>query len=170
MDLEVSIDVLVAGEDFASCHQRVRRFFDQTMLLRFDEVKIDEQGAINGADQAFWTRLDEGVSANKISVSELAANLKREGFASLTELQDLEKGYLTKTLHTIAHLLDGFIGIDSRFYSLEEDSHTVTSELRRQIAAQPQQFWILQVVGKIGTASKDPLDTLRTFEMKKKDS
>ena len=165
MDLEISLDVLVAGEDFASCHHRVNRFFERTMLIRFDEVRIDENVSINAAEQVFWQRLEEGISANRKTVSELAANLQQEGYSSLEELQNLEKGYLTKILHTIVHLLDGFIGIDSRFYSLEEDSHTISSELRRQIAADPQQFWILRVVGKIGTDSQDPLDALRTFEM-----
>jgi len=170
MDLEVSLDVLVSGEDFVSCRHRVSRFFERTMLVRFDEVRIDEKESINAADRAFLVRLDGGISANRKTVSELAANLKQEGCSSLEELQDLEKGYLTKMLHTIAHLLDGFIGIDSRFYSLEEDSHTISNGLREQIAAQPQQFWILRVVGKIGTASPDPLDALRTFEIKRQDS
>jgi len=166
MDLEVSIDVLVTGEDFASCQHKVSRFFDRTMLIRFDEVKIDEQGSISAADQSFWARMEEGVLANRETVSEFAENLKKEGFGSLEELQNLEKGYLTKILHTIAHLLDGFIGIDSRFYNLEEDSHAISNALRTQIAAEPKQFWILRVVGKIGTASQDPLDALRTFELR----
>jgi hypothetical protein len=170
MDLEVSLDVLVAGEDFASCHHRVSRFFDRTMLLRFDEVRIDEKESINAADQAFWERLDEGISANRKTIGELAANLRQEGFGSFEKLQSLEKGYLTKIFHTIAHLLDGFIGIDSRFYSLEEDSHSISNALRKQITAEPQRFWVIRVVGKIGTADQDPLDALRTFEMKKQDS
>jgi len=170
MDLEVSLDVLVSGEDFVSCRHRVSRFFERTMLVRFDEVRVDQEESFNAADQPFWVRLDEGISVNRRTVNELAANLKQAGYSSLEELQDLEKGYLTKMLHTIAHLLDGFIGIDSRFYSLEEDSHTISNGLREQIAAQPQQFWILRVVGKIGTAGPDPLDALRTFEIKRQDS
>ena len=170
MDLEVSLDILVAGEDFASCRHKVSRFFDRTMLIRFDEVRVDEKESMNAADQAFWLRLDEGVSANRKIVGELVASMQEEGVATFEDLQKLEQGYLTKILHTIAHLLDGFIGIDSRFYSLEEDSHAISKALRRQIAAEPQQFWIVRVVGKIGTVSQDPLDALRTFEMKKQDS
>ena len=164
MDLEISLDILVSGADFTSCRHRVSRFFERTMLVRFDEIRVDQEESFNAADQPFWVRLDEGISANRRTVNELAANLKQANYSSLEELQDLEKGYLTKILHTIAHLLDGFIGIDSRFYSLEEDSHTISSALRGQIAAEPQQFWILRVVGKIGTAGEDPLDALRTFE------
>ena len=165
MDLEIFLDVLVSGDDFASCRHRVSRFFEQTMLVRFDEVRVDEEESLNAADQPFWVRLDEGIAANRKTVSELAANLKQEGYSSLQELQGLEKGYLTKILHTIAHLLDGFIGIDSRFYNLVEGSHGISKALRRQIGAEPQQFWILRVVGTIGTAALDPLDALRTFEV-----
>ena len=170
MDLEVPIDVLVAGEDFASCHHRVSRFFDRTMLIRFDEVRVDEKESINAADQAFWARLDEGVSANRKVVDELVASLQEEGVATLEDLQKQEQGYLTKILHTIAHLLDGFIGIDSRFYSLEEDSHSVSKALRNSINENPQQYWLLRVMGKIISESQDPLDALRTFEWKKGDS
>ena len=169
MEMEIPLDFLVAGEDFASCRHRVERFFERTMLVRFDQVQIDEEGSVGAADQAFWQQLDEGIEENRKTVSELAVKLQQEGYTSLAELQDLEKGYLTKILHTIAHLLDGFIGIDSRFYSLEEDSHAISSELRKRIAAEPQKFWIIRVIGKIGAASQDPLDALRTFEIKKQD-
>ncbi len=170
MDLEVSLDVLVAGEDFASCRHRVSRFFDRTMLIRFDEVRVDEKESMNAADQAFWPRLDEGVSANRKIVGELVASMQEEGVATFEDLQKLEQGYLTKILHTIAHLLDGFIGIDSRFYSLEEDSHSVSKALRKSINENPQQYWLLRVIGEIVSESQDPLDTLRTFEMRKQDS
>ena len=170
MDLEVSLDVLVAGEDFASCRHRVSRFFDRTMLIRFDEVRVDEKESMNAADQAFWPRLDEGVSANRKIVGELVASMQEEGVATFEDLQKLEQGYLTKILHTIAHLLDGFIGIDSRFYSLEEDSHSVSKALRKSINENPQQYWLLRVIGEIVSESQDPLDALRTFEMKKQDS
>ena len=170
MDLEVFLDVLVAGEDFASCRHKVSRFFDRTMLIRFDEVRVDKQESMNAADQAFWQRLDEGVSANRKIVGELVASMQEEGVAAFEDLQKLEQGYLTKILHTIAHLLDGFIGIDSRFYSLEEDSHSVSKALRKSINENPQQYWLLRVIGKIVSESQDPIDALRTFEMQKQDS
>ena len=170
MDLKVSLDVLVAGSDFASCQQRVLGFFDRTMLIRFDEVSVAEKESMNAADQAFWQRLDEGVSANRNIVGELVASMQEEGVATFEDLQKLEQGYLTKILHTIAHLLDGFIGIDSRFYSLEEDSHSVSKALRKSINENPQQYWLLRVIGKIVSESQDPIDALRTFEMQKQDS
>jgi len=170
MDLKVSLDVLIAGSDFASCQQRVLRFFERTMLVRFDKVNVAEQESMHAADRAFWPRLDKGVSANRKVVGELVASLQEEGIATFEDLRKLEQGYLTKILHTIAHLMDGFIGIDSRFYSLEEDSHSVSKALRKSIHENPGQHWLLRVIGTIASESQDPIDALRTFEMQKRNS
>ena len=97
-------------------------------------------------------------------MGEFLENLKEEGFESLEDIRSLEKGYLSKILHTIAHLQDGFIGIDSRFYNLEEDSHGVSRHLQQKIAATPHNYWILRVTGRIASAGEDPFDALRTFE------
>jgi hypothetical protein len=170
MDLEVSIDMLVSGADFESCQNRVLRFFDRTMLVRFDEVTVDGNGSLNGTEQSFFIRVDEGISANRKVIGELVENLQEEGYGALEELPNMEAGYLTKILHTIAHLLDGFIGIDSRFFNLAEDSHSISNELRKEIEGEPQKFWILRVKGKIASASEDPFDALRTFERQAWDS
>jgi hypothetical protein len=163
-NLEISHDILMAGSDFGSCRQRVRRFFDRTMLIRYDEVLVVEYESITGAEKNFWARIREGLEANQEVLGELLASLKDEGFMALDDLQSLEKGYLSKILHTIAHLQDGFIGIDSRFYNLEEDSHGVSRELQQKIRARPDSYWLLRVRGKIATSSEDPFDALRTFE------
>jgi hypothetical protein len=163
-NLEISHDILLAGSDFESCRKRAKRFFDRTMLIRYDEVLVLENESMNGADNKFRTRLEEGIAANHQTIAELLEMLKDEGFATLEDLQGLEKGYVSKTFHTIAHLLDGFIGIDSYFYNLEEDSHGITQDLQQKILAAPQNYWILRVTGRIVSASGDPLDVLRTFE------
>jgi hypothetical protein len=165
-NLEISHDILVAGSDFESCRKKVIRFFDRTMLVRYDEVLAFEDESINGAVKEFPARLKEGLAANHQVIGELLENLKAEGFTTLEDLQGLEKGYVSKTFHTIAHLLDGFIGIDSCFYNLEEDSHGITLDLQQEILAVPQKYWILRVKGRIGSAGEDPLDALRTFEWK----
>jgi hypothetical protein len=167
-NLEISHDILIAGSDFESCRQRVKHFFDRTMLLRYDEVLVGENGSINGTAKNFWARIREGLQANKKVLAELLANLKEEGFLSIDDLQSLKKGYLSKTLHTIAHLQDGFIGIDSRFYNFEEDSHGVSRDMQQKITATPHRYWILEVRGIIASAGEDPLDALRTFEGRKK--
>jgi hypothetical protein len=167
-NLEISHDILLAGSDFESCRKRAKRFFDRTMLIRYDEVLVFENESISGTEKEFRTRLQEGLAANHQVVGELLENLKDEGFTTLEDLQGLEKGYASKIFHTIAHLLDGFIGIDSRFYNLEEDSHGISPDLQQKIAAAPDNYWILKVKGLIASAGEDPLDALRTFEWKGK--
>ena len=162
--LEIAHDILLAGPGFASCRQRVQHFFATTMLVRYDRVLVPEEEAVNGTAALFHERLTQGLAANRGVVEELLANLKEEGFAALDDLGGLEKGYLSKILHTVAHLQDGFIGIDSRLYNLEEDSHGVSREMQRKIAADPGDYWILRARGIIGVSGEDPLDSLRTFE------
>jgi len=167
-NLEISHDVLLAGSDFASCRKQVDRFFARTNLIRYDEVLVLENESINGAAKEFPARLQEGLAANHQATGELLKNLKDEGFERLEDLQGLEKGYVSKIFHTIAHLLDGFIGIDSRFYNLEEDSHGISRDLQQKILAAPQNYWILRVKGRISSAGEEPFQALRTFEWKGK--
>ena len=162
--LEISHDILIAGSDFESCQQQVKRFFARTMLIHYDEVLISENEALSGTEKSFRARMAAGFSANQKVVGEFLENLKDEGYVALDDLLSLEKGYLSKTLHTIAHLQDGFIGIDSRFYNLVEDSHGVSRHLQQKIAATPASYWILKVTGRIASTGDDPLDALRTFE------
>ena len=166
-NLEISHDLLLAGSDFGSCRQQVKRFFDRTMLIRYDEVLVMENESINGTDRNFWPKVRQGLAANQKVLAELLANLKGEGFVAVDDLQSLEKGYLSKILHTIAHLQDGFIGIDSRFYNLDEDSHGVSRELQQKIGATPGNYWLLRVTGRIAAPGEDPFDALRTFEGKR---
>ncbi|MBW2467457.1 MAG: hypothetical protein JRF02_09170 [Deltaproteobacteria bacterium] len=167
-DLEISHDILLAGSDFEFCRKRVKRFFDRTMLIRYDEMRIVESESLNGREKQFWTRLKDNIKANQKVIGELLQNLNEEGFETLDDLHGLEKGYVSKILHTVAHLLDGFIGIDSRFYNLEEDSHSISRHLQQKIHAEPQNYWVIRVKGRIAPAGEDPLDTLRTFEWKGK--
>jgi hypothetical protein len=163
-NLEISHDILIAGSDFESCQQQVKHFFKRTMLIRYDQVLVIENESINGTEKNFQVRIEAGLQANRKVLGEFLASLKGEGFFSLDDLQGLEKGYLSKILHTIAHLQDGFIGIDSRFYNLEEDSHTVTRHLQQKLQATPHTYWILRVKGRIASKGEDPFDALRTFE------
>ena len=162
--LEVLHDILIAGSDLNSCQKQMLRFFDRTMLIRYDEVVVLENESIHAGAEDFSTRMTEGLAANQKVLREFIVNMQQEGFTSLDDLHGLEKGYISKLLHIIAHLVDGFIGIDSRFYNLVEDSHGVSRNLRQQITAVPENYWILRVKGKIASVAEDPLDALRTFE------
>jgi len=167
-NLEILHDILIAGSDFESCRQRVSRFFAKSMLIRYDGVMVLENESINGSADNFLPRIQDGLAANQKVLGEFLDNLKEEGFTSIDDLQRLEKGYLSKTLHTIAHLQDGFIGIDSRFYNLAEDSHGVSMDLQQKLSATPGSYWILKVQGRIAATGEDPFDALRTFEWKGK--
>ena len=169
-NLEISHDILLAGSDFESCRNRVKRFFDRTMLIRYDEVLVLEDESVNGGEKEFSTRLQEGLTANNQVIGEFLGNLKAEGFATFEDLKGLEKGYVSKIFHTIAHLLDGFIGIDSRFYNFEEDSHGISRDLRQKIFMAPQNYWIVRIKGSIASAGEDPFQALRTFEWKGMDN
>jgi len=146
-NLEISHDVLLGG---------------------YDEVLVLENESINGSENEFRTRLQEGLASNQQAIGELLENLKEEGFVTLEDLRALEKGYVSKIFHTIAHLLDGFIGIDSRFYNLEEDSHGISRDLQQKILSAPQNYWVLRVKGRIASAGEEPFHALRTFEWKGK--
>jgi len=167
--LEIAHSILIKGPDFETCSQQVRGFFDKTTLLRYDEVLIMENETQSGSGENFWAGIEDGLASNRKVLEELLENLKTEGFLTLDDLRNLERGYLSKVLHIIAHLQDGFIGIDSRFYNLEEDSHGVSMALRQKIQATPENYWLISVKGKIAATSEDPLDALRTFEGRDKD-
>lgn len=167
-DLEIVHDILVEGSDFESCKQRVDSFFAKSMLIRYDKVLIMEKESVNGSDQTFWPRIQEGLTANKQALNQLLTNLKEEGFVTVDDLLSLEQGYLSKILHTIAHLKDGFVGIDSRFYNLVEDSHSITRGLLQKLIEATEHYWVMRVEGKIVSTSEDPFEALRTFEWKAK--
>lgn len=169
-NLEISHDILLAGSDFEFCRKRIKRFFDRTELIRYDEVVVLEDESFNGKEKEFSARLQKGIAANKQVIGEFLENLMAEGFVTLDDLKGLEKGYVSKIFHTIAHLLDGFIGIDSRFYNFEEDSHGISRDLHLKILAAPQNYWILRAKGRIASGNEDALDALRTFEWKEKDN
>ena len=72
-------------------------------------------------------------------------HLKDEGIVSLDQLAGLAQGYATKVFHTLAHMVDGFIGVDSVFYNLIEDSHQVSAPLAASIRNAPGEFWLVPV-------------------------
>ena len=75
----------------------------------------------------------------------LIHELQESGYHTLVELAEIKQGYESKTLHTLVHLLDGFIGIDSKFYNLIENSHLISASLRREIKQTPAHYWLLQI-------------------------
>ncbi len=91
--------------------------------------------------------IERYVLENRKVVKEFLNELGTEGYKSLEHIAQVPQGYLSKLVHTVAHLLDGFFGIDSRFYNLEEESHWVSPQLYQQIKLYPGEFWIIEVAG-----------------------
>ena len=54
------------------------------------------------------------------------------------DFHNIKQGYLSKTLHILSHFLDGFIGIDSYFYNLIDDSHWLPSSNRPGHTKEPE--------------------------------
>lgn len=144
-ELEITHDILVSGPDADSCKKRVLRFFDKTQLVKYDSIHFEEGKTLSAEKELFWTRVTDGIAANRRVIQELADELKESGFETADDLPTLPQGYQSKILHTITHILDGFIGIDSRFYNLEEDSHWLSEPLREKIKADPTAFWLVAV-------------------------
>jgi hypothetical protein len=71
----------------------------------------------------------------------------------------LQQGYVTKVLHTLTHLLDGFIGIDSVFYNLVEDSHWASEGLLKALQDTAGEYWLVPVrTGKLEASVLHPVD------------
>ncbi len=82
---------------------------------------------------------------NKETVAELLAKLKEEGCSKVDDILHLPQGFQSKILHTISHLLDGFFGVDSRFFDIDEISHWITENRQNEINENPEKCWIIRV-------------------------
>jgi hypothetical protein len=140
-------EILVKGKDLETCKSRVLRFFRDYQLVRYSSVTILEDESIPASDPGFGKRLEGAERENRRILHELVEELQGEGIALLNDLENMPQGYRTKMLHVITHLLDGFFGIDSYFYNLEEDSHRVSDELKRKIAGSLANYWLLPLEG-----------------------
>lgn len=136
-------ELLVQGADFAACQQQVYRFFEQTLLLRYDRLRVVAERSLPATAAAFRPRVEAGIAANRQVLAQMLQELREAGVNSLEEVSGLPTGYQSKVLHIVAHFLDGFIGIDSRFYNLADDSHWLTAEGWRKIETAPHLYWLI---------------------------
>ncbi|OIP48857.1 MAG: hypothetical protein COZ12_02830 [Deltaproteobacteria bacterium CG_4_10_14_3_um_filter_60_8] len=164
MRLAINHLFLTAGVSRADSRQRVRRFLDRSILVRYATIEFLPGRTIHGDQAGFNKALEAGLARNRVTLAELISELDREGFRSLADLATTPQGYPSKLLHTIAHLVDGFFGIDSAFYNLYEDSHQVSAALRQAIRQQPAGFWLVELTGSSEVPDDDPVTRLRKFE------
>lgn len=164
MRLDVPQWFLASARDFASARALVLRFLDRTQLVHFDAVRVVEAESCSGADHGFWPLLEQGLAGNRQVLEKLLGELRAAGVLDLKDLLSLPQGLESKIFHTMAHLLDGFFGIDSRLFILPEDSHRLSDGLRRQITELPEDFWLVKTVGELAAPGETPASQLRSFE------
>ena len=138
-------EILVKGQDFAHCRQKALQFFERYQLVRYSQLIIEESKSLSATSRDFEGRLSMAVLKNRQILHDLTTELEKEGVNTLHALYELPQGYKTKMLHVITHLLDGFFGIDTFFYNLEEDSHWVSEKTHDQILETPSLFWLLSI-------------------------
>jgi len=136
--------LLCHGSESLQARTRVELFFEKNFLVKYDRVVIPTEGIIAATHPEFWPRLEAGVAENRRTVAKILAELRESGFRNLDDLAEMRQGYESKILHLVTHLLDGFFGIDSRFYNLEEEAHTVSERLSRTIRDNPGGFWLVE--------------------------
>lgn len=142
MELLASHTVLAEGDTIESCRKQVLQFFDRTSLVRYDRIVIADR-APDASEAEFSGELDKAVEQNRRILKRFVDELGTAGFNGREDLLRIEQGYQSKILHIIAHFLDGFVGIDSAFYNLVEDSHWLSREIGSRISENPERFRLL---------------------------
>jgi len=164
MRLEVFHTVLMIGPDAGACGDYIRRFFEKTPLVRYDTLNILENEIFPATEAEFWRRIADGVVENRKTVKDLLGELREAGTKNFDDLLALPQGFQSKIFHTIAHLLDGFIGIDSGFYNLVEDSHWVSDQLQLEMKENPGDYWLFRLEAVLVVKERLRGKSLRTFE------
>jgi len=138
-------EILIKGRDFERCKTRVSEFFDRYQLVRYSSIRINKDKSISAADADFSGRLCDALRKNRLILSDMMKELRREGVYTLDDIENLPQDHKAKLLHVACHFLDGFMGIDTHFFNLEEDSHWVSEKLRKKIESEPSEHWLLMV-------------------------
>jgi len=137
--------LLVMGESFDQCRLQVEHFFKKTTLVRYDNIEVRTELSRSGLDGDFMSQTQKAIDHNHKMLLELLGELQSSGFTALAQLDRLPQGYESKTLHIISHILDGFIGIDSHFYNLIDDSHWLPAQTEAEVNRIPEKFWLIHI-------------------------
>lgn len=142
-------EFLVKGGDFAFSKKKVLQFFERYQLVRYSHITIAENNSLPATGPDFEERLNKAILENRRIINKLLEELGKEGVRTLHDLSEMPQGFRTKMLHVITHFLDGFFGIDTYFYNLEEDSHWVSEKALQQIRETPSDYWLLSIEAEI---------------------
>ncbi len=142
---KISHFFLVEADDDVAASQQVKHYLEGNQLVTYADLVIRQNEIINGIDDRFNPAVENGIIKNMQFAQSMLIKLKNENVETLDDLLTIQQGYLTKVLHTLAHLVDGFIGVDTVFYNLVEDSHQVSEKLLELIEKEGQQYWLVPV-------------------------
>ena len=137
--------ILVAGDSYQSCRNQVVDFFDRTQLVRYDRVRINKKESSPGNHQDFSSCVAEAIQNNRHILAGLIKDLENTGVKTTADLLTMPQGYPSKVLHILTHFLDGFIGIDTIFYNLIDDSHWLPEHTQKAMAEAPGGYWLIAV-------------------------
>ncbi len=137
--------MILAGDSFDHCSEQVHKFFDLTSLVIYDCIETIEAQSASGLDAHFFEYIAQAESRNRQTVQGLIDELVKAKIKRTVDFHKIEQGYQSKTLHILSHFLDGFIGIDSYFYNLLDDSHWLPQETSDAIDNNPRHYWLLHV-------------------------
>lgn len=144
-------EFLVEGTDLDHCLAQVRRFLDLYELVSYQRVSHVRERSCRGSSPAFKERIEAALEENHRVLDGLIEELSATGLADLRGLAELRQGYETKVLHVICHFLDGFFGVDSRFYNLVDGSHWLFPETGERLSAEPGNFWLVAIEASTST-------------------
>ncbi len=136
---------LLEVDSYTEGCKRVVHFLEDTVLVSYDQVEFNFDLSCSALDQNFWELVDSGLEKNRQSMIGLIDELRKSGYSQLLDLTKMKQGYESKVFHTLAHLLDGFVGMDSSFYNLVDDSHQISDSLHLKIKQDPGNYWIVQI-------------------------
>jgi hypothetical protein len=125
--------------------ERIIHFLDNSDLVKYDNIEFDPDQSCSALERQFWQMLESTIEKNRQSILGLIDELQKNGYSKFADLSEMKQGYESKIMHILVHLLDGFIGIDSSFYNIIEDSHQVSDSLRQKIERTPEKYQLIQV-------------------------
>ncbi len=159
MEYPISHYFLVRTQSAELAARHVERYLAGNQLISYAEFFVYANEVLGVPHAQFGETLELGLAANDVFARQMLDQLKEEGVTTLEQLLHLKQGYATKLLHTLTHLLDGFIGIDSVLYNLVEDSHWVSAELTAAMRAKPGEYWLVPVrTGMLESSVLHPVD------------
>jgi len=159
--MKVEHRLLAKAGDAKQAGNQVRKFFKDYELVFYDEIAIEETEIISASSPDFWTSANLAIGRNRQIIQSLLSELSLEGYGHFEDIAEIPQGYLSKIFHVLAHLLDGFFGIDSCFYNLPEGSHWISKKLQKEIESAPEEYWLVMTTGSSSEPGGEPAFSFR---------